>query len=355
MSLVGFVIKRLIFSVLTLFALSLIVFYATTFFPLAQRVSLFIPTNPYNAPGRDIFSAIPALAKKYGLDQPFYVQYSNWVISILNGNGLGYSWLYDDPVIDVIRRRFPATLELVLFSAPIIVFGGYRLGVFMAKRAYKAAPKDDPADFAMRSISILGYSITQFCIAMILIVIFYSALGWLELGRLGWKAKEIVISAGWVHYTESYVLDSILNGNITVLIDALVHLLLPVMTLTLSMLPIIARMTRSAMLGELGMPYVLMAKAKGLSENEAAKHAEKNSLSSVITVSGILLATMLTGVVVTESVFSLDGVGSMVVEAARRYDFALLTGTSMIFCLIFALVNLVVEVWYARVDPRITL
>ena len=344
-----YVAKRLAFTLPTLLALSLIIFYTTTFFPPRTRVTLFIPDNPYQ------LSRIPIdkLIEKYHLNDPFYVQYYRWIKEVLRGN-FGYSYLYNKPVINVILRNLPATLELVMYSAPIILLGGYKLGVFSAKRASKKAPKEDTIDFAIRNVSIFGYSIPRFCVALLLLVVFYMFLRWTGPGRLGREAELAIFShsSNWIHYTGLYTVDSLLNGESWIFLDALKHLFLPVITLTTEMLPIVIRVTRSAMLGELTLPYVLMAKAKGLDEKAVSRHAERNSLTSVLTVSGMLLASMLTGVVVTEYVFLIQGVGRITVDAAQKFDYPLLVGLAITFCLIFALINLFVEIAYARINPR---
>jgi ABC-type dipeptide/oligopeptide/nickel transport system permease component len=343
-----------VFTIPTLFALSLIIYYTTTFFSPIQRVALFMPTSPYRHPGHDIYSVTDKLIEKYRLNDPFYVHYSVWIGGVLKGN-LGYSYSNHKPVIDAILQNLPATLELVMYAAPITFLGGYRLGVFSAKRAHKKAPKDDITDSAIRTVSIFGYSIPQFCIGLLLLVIFYMCLGWFKPGRLASDCEAFLRSSDWTHYTGLYTIDALLNGEPWILWDALKHLVLPVITLSTGMLPIVIRVTRSAMLGELTMPYVTTAKAKGLDEKAVSRHAERNSLSSVLTVSGILLASMLTGVVVTEHVFLIRGLGFMTVNAAQEFDYPLLIGLAITFCLIFVLINLLVEIAYARINPRVTL
>ena len=352
MSLLRYVIKRLISIVPTLLALSLIMYYVASFFPAAQRVALFIPTNPYRYPGQDIFSSIPLLIEKYHLNDPFYVHYFIWLQGILKGN-LGYSFLYSTSVVNVILSCLPATLELILFSAPIIFFGGYKIGVFLADRASKKASKEDSIDFAVRTISIFGYSIPQFCIGLLLLVIFYWWLGWVQPERLSQASKAIVFSPNWRSYTGLYTLDAILNGQLTVFLDALKHLALPVITLSIQIMPIVIRVTRSAVLGELGMPYTIAARAKGLQEKEIVKCVRKNSLGSILTVSGVLFSSMLTGIVVIENVFVIKGIGYQVVRAASRYDFPLLIGISLVTCVAFIITNLLVDLAYAYLNPRI--
>lgn len=351
MSVLRYVVKRIVLTIPTLFALSLIIFYTTTFFPATKRVYLYIPDSPYRHPGHDVTSVIPELIEKYHLNDPFFVQYFIWLSGVLRGN-LGYSWTYGG-VSEAILDSFSATAEIVIYAAPVIVLCGYKLGTFSAKRAHAKGSREDVVDFAVRSFSILGYSIPQFCLALLLLVVFYLFLGWFQPGRLGTESLSIIHSEEWTQYTGLYTFDAILNGNPSIFLDALKHLVLPVTTLVIQMFPIVVRVTRSSMLEELSKPYIISARAKGLDNKAVARHAEKNSLTSVLTISGILLASMLTGVIVTEHVFLINGIGSMVVKAAQNLDYPILVGVSLVFCLIFALVNLIVDVAYAYINPRI--
>ena len=348
--LTSYIFRKLLFAVPTLLGLSILIFYTTTFFPPEERVKLFISPHRYYNPWAP--DPIAELIEKYGLNDPFPIQYMRWLGEVLKGN-LGYSYLYDMPVAKVILRFFPATLELIICAAPIIIFGGHNLGVFSAKRAHRRAPREDPIDFAVRSVTTIGYSIPSFCLGILLLVIFYVGLSWVGLGRLGTDANAFIHSPQWTHYTGLYTIDALLNGQLWMFFDALKQLVLPVITLTTQMLAIVVRITRSSMIGELVKPYIITARAKGLDEGEVINHAKKPSLSSVLTVSGILFASMLTGVVVTEYIFLIKGVGYLVVQAASRYDVPLLVGLSLFFCAIFMLVNLVVDVAYAYIDPRV--
>ena len=352
MRLANYIVRKLLSVIPTLLGLSLIIFYTTSFFPPEERVKLFVEPQRLQNPWAP--DPIPALIEKYHLNEPFHIQYMTWLREVLKGN-LGFSHLYDMPVANVISNFFPATLELVIYATPIIIIGGYKLGVLSAKRANKRAPREDPIDFAVRTITTLGYSIPSFCLGLLLLMIFYVGLSWVGLERLGIDASAFIHSPQWTHYTGLYTIDALLNGQLWIFSDALRHLVLPVITLTIQMLAILVRITRSSMVGELVKPYIVSAKAKGLDESGVIKHASKNSLISVLTVSGILFASMLTGVVVTEYVFLTRGVGFLVVQAASRYDYPLLVGVSLFFCVIFMLINLIVDITYAYIDPRVKL
>ena len=350
--LANYILRKLLFAVPTLLGLSLIILYTTTFLPPEERLKLFISPSRFQVPWAP--DPTSALIEKYHLNDPFHIQYITWLGEVLKGN-LGWSHLYDMPVANAISNFFPATLELVIYATPIIIIGGYKLGVFSAKRAHKRAPREDPIDFAVRTITTLGYSVPSFCLGLLLLVIFYVGLSWVGLERLGAEASAFIRSPQWTYYTGLYTIDAPLNGQFWVFSDALRHLVLPVITLATQMLTILVRITRSGMVSELVEPYIVSAKAKGLEEREVIKHPKKNSLISVLTVSGILFASMLTGVVVTEYVFLMRGVGFLVVQAGNRYDFPLLVGVSLFFCVIFMLVNLIVDITYAYIDPRVKL
>lgn len=354
MRLTSYLLRKLLSVVPTLLGLSILVFCTIMFFPAEQRVRLFVSPSRYENPWAP--DPIPELIEKYHLNDPFHVQYITWLREVLKGN-LGWSYLYNSPVVKVILMYFPATLELVIFAIPIILLVGYRLGVFSAKRAHTRAPHGDAIDFATRTITTIGYSVPSFVLGLLLLAIFFITCGWFDVGRLSYDYKTFVLSPGseWVNYTGLYTIDGLLNGRPDIALDALIHLALPVMTLATQMLAILVRIARSSMIGELVKPYIISAKAKGLDEKEVIRHAKKNSLTSIFTLSGILFASMLTGVVVTEYVFSIKGVGFLVVEAAQRYDVALLVGLSLFFCVIFMIINLIVDIAYAYIDPRVKL
>lgn len=347
-----YIIRRLLSVIPTMFGLSFLIFCTIIFFPPEFRVQLFLSAQRYYIPWAP--DPTEALIKQYGLDDPFYIQYMRWLEELLNGS-LGFSHLYNKPITEIIYKFFPATLELVIWSAPIIFIGGYKLGCFTAKRAALSAPREDPIDFAVRTITTIGYSIPPFVFGLILLVIFYLGLGWGGVERLGLEATIFVRSTEWTSYTRIYTIDALLNGQLWIFFDALKHLVLPVITLSTQMIAIVARITRTSMIDELGKPYIITAKAKGLREGTVMNHAKKGARIPVFTITGILFASMLTGLIVTEYIFAIRGVGYLVVEAAAksRIDFALLVGLALVFCAIFLLINLVVDIVYAFIDPRV--
>lgn len=355
MRLIAFIARRLVLLTLTLLLLSLMMFYTTSFVPVQERANLFISPQSINQPGHDVWSQIEDIIALYRLNEPFYVQYFNWLIFLVSERSLGYSFYNGIMVSDAIMRSFPATFELVMLSAPFITFFGVKLGEFSARRAYEKRKREDPVDFAVRAATALAYSIPAFFTGLILISIFYLTLHWVTPGRISDPSDFFIVTHKWNYYTGLYTVDALLNGQFWIFVDALKHLVLPAITLTFSMLPVVVKVTRSSMLSEFVQGYVVAAKAKGLQNTEIVSRVRRNSLISILTVSSVLFAQLLTGVTVTEYVFSINGIGFLAINAARRYDISLLIGVSLFFCLLFVAINLVVDVIYTYIDPRVKL
>ena len=347
-----YLIRRSILAVPTLLALSLIIFSTMMFVPMGERLRLYRSEFQYHNPLHSVGDEV--IIAKYRLNEPFIAQWMAWLREALNGN-LGFSRAMGVPVVKGILLSFGATLEIVMYSAPITVFLGYRLGVLSAKRAYNRTPRGDAVDEIIRVASTIGYSTPAFFLGLFLLLVFYLGLRWPSIGRLGLEAETFVYSSEFATWTRLYTIDALLNGQIWILSDALQHLALPVLTLTITVSPIITRITRASMMEELGKPYNIVAKAKGLNENEVVGHAKKPSSFPVFTVSAMVVATMLTGVVVVESIFRMRGLGYWLVKAATSWDYMLIVSIILLFCVIFVVANLVVDVAYTYLDPRVEL
>lgn len=311
-------------------------------FTPTQRASLYV-SSPQQM--RDL----PAIIEKYGLDKPFWVQYGTWLGQVFRGN-LGWSQVAAMPVAKAIVHYLPATLELAMFATPLIIL----IGIFMGTRA--AARKDKPVDHATRVLAISGWSLPTFFLGLLLLMFFYGYFGLFEPGRLSVQMDNVVNSAAFIRYTHINTIDAILNGNGAVLLDALRHLVMPVITISVVNVAFIMRLMRSSMLESLGKGYILTARAKGLAEKlVVTKHARRNALIPVITVSGYLFAGLATGAVITETVFSYKGIGWWAAESAGRLDIPSVLGFALFTGVVFVLVNLVVDILYTRVDPRVRL
>lgn len=344
MKLRHYIIRRLIFLVPTLIGVTILIFTVLQAFSPLERAALYI-TDPRMA--RDA----EQLIKLHHLDKPLYVQYYYWLREIFSGN-LGYSQAADMPVTDAVRHFLPATIELALFSAPIIVLLGIRLGVIAATN------KDKTADHITRVSSIIGWSLPSFWIGILLLAVFYGQLGLFGPERLGVQASIFVHAqdSGFIRYTEINTIDGLLNGELWITLDALKHLVLPVMSLTIQIVALIVRIMRSSMLESLSKGYIITARAKGLGKQEVIyKHARKNALIPVFTVTGFLLAGMITGMVVTETVFQYKGIGFWAALAATQLDVPAVLGFALLVGVVFILANLVVDILYAYVDPRVRL
>lgn len=337
-----YLIRRLILVIPTLLGVTLLIFGVTQLFDPIERASLYI-RDPRQA------RYVEDIIKKYGLDQPFYVQYFNWLSQVLQGN-LGWSQSLHMPVLEALVTRFPATAELALYSAPLTIL----LGIFLGKLS--AVKKDTVIDHITRVMAIIGWSLPSFWLGIILMAVFYGGLGIFPPGRLSPWAEAMVRTGEFKVYTGLYTIDAILNLNGAVFIDALSHLVLPVITLTTINIALIMRVMRSSMLEQLGKTYIIAARARGLDRKTVIdKHATKNALIPVITLSGLLTASMLSGMVITETVFEFKGVGYFAAHAATQLDIPAVLGFALFAGMLFVIANLIVDILYAYIDPRIRL
>ncbi len=341
-SMATYIVRRILLIVPTLIGVSLLVFIVSTAFSPEERAALYV-TSPKAAKN------IESIIKKYGLDQPVYKQYFTWVKNVLRGN-LGFSKSLSIPVSRAFSELWPASVEIAMYAGPLIVITGILLGKI------SAVNRDRLPDHLARIFAIVGWSLPTFWSAIILMAIFYGAFGIFPPGRLGPEAQSIVNSPEWVTYTRLYTIDAILNRNMFVLVDALRHLFLPVLNLVIVGNAGIMRVMRSSMLEELSKEYIMAARSKGVPEKEVInKHATKNALIPVITMAGILIASLITGLVITETVFEFKGLGYWAAHAATQLDFPAVLSFALFSGLIFVVANLLVDLLYAYLDPRIRL
>ncbi|AKG53784.1 dipeptide transport system permease protein DppB [Dehalogenimonas sp. WBC-2] len=338
-----YLIRRLLLLVPVLFGVSVLIFGILQFFSPTQRAMLYVQ-NP-NQLGN-----IAEIIEKYGLNAPIWDQYFTWIGQIFQGN-LGWSKIVSMSVSDAIIQFLPATLELAIIATPIIIIGG----IFLGTKA--AAHKDKLIDQGTRIGAIIGWSLPTFWFGLILLMVFYGYFaGLFPPERLGADANVIVHSVDFTRYTEVNYIDGILNWEWSVVFDSLRHTVLPVMTLTIINLAFIMRLMRSSMLESLGKGYVITARAKGLSENDVInKHARRNAMIPVLTVAGYLFASIVNGVVVTESIFNYKGLGWWAWRTAVTLDIPSVLAFALFSAVLFVITNLVVDLLYARFDPRVRL
>ncbi len=338
-----YVIRRLLILPIVLIGLSFIIFGMISFLDPAERASLYVTQPPRTQ------ATLRLLIQKYGLDDPLPIQYWRWLSNTLHGD-LGYSKTAQRPVAEAITTFFPATLELALWSfVPIIVIGVW-LGVVAATH------QDQLIDQVARIFSIIGYSFPSFVFGLVVLMIFYAKLQWFPPGRLDTWATMVVQSPSWHGYTGMYTLDSLLNGRPDIFVDALRHMFLPALTLSYINWALILRITRSSMLDVIRQDYVNVARSKGLKEKDVInRHARPNALIPVATVGGLLLFTLMNGVIITETVFNYRGMGFWIAQSALQLDVISVLGVALFEGAILVLANLVVDIMYAYLDPRIRL
>jgi peptide/nickel transport system permease protein len=284
---------------------------------------------------------VQQVRQNMGLDKPVIVQYGIFLADALRGD-LGQSIVTGRPVTTELLARFPATLELTSFAMLVAILVGVPVGVISAVRQYSWLDKFTSV------LALTGISMPIFWLAMILIVIFFVNLGWLPFpGRLstGYAVTSI---------TGLVLVDSLLTLNFPAFWDGLKHLILPAIALGTIPMAVIMRMTRSSMLEVMGEDYVRTARAKGVVPWRVVfKHALRNAMLPTVTVIGLQAGLLMGGAVITETIFSWPGVGQIAYDSVNRRDYAMIQGVVLYGATLFVLVNLIVDVLYAVLDPRV--
>jgi peptide/nickel transport system permease protein len=284
---------------------------------------------------------VEQVRENMGLDKPVIVQYGIFLADALRGD-LGSSIVTGRPVTTELLARLPATLELTAFAMLVAILVGVPVGVISAVKQYSLLDKFTSV------LALTGISMPIFWLAMILIVIFFVNLGWLPFpGRLS-TGYAVTSISGFV------LVDSLLTLNIAAFWDGLKHLILPAIALGTIPMAVIMRMTRSSMLEVMGEDYVRTARAKGVVPWRVIfKHALRNAMLPTVTVIGLQAGLLMGGAVITEQIFSWPGVGQIAAESVYRRDYAMIQGVVLYGATLFVLVNLVVDVLYAVLDPRV--
>jgi peptide/nickel transport system permease protein len=284
---------------------------------------------------------IERLRSELGLDQPMLVQYIRWLLPILVGD-FGRSLRAQDSVLNVIMQAFPTTVQLAVVSLMIATIIGLAAGVVAAVRQYSLV------DNALMVSVLFGISMPAFWSGLVMILVFGLHLRWLPLG--GSLSDAITLP----RITGATVVDAIIQGDWVALRDALQHLLLPAIALGFPSMAIIARQVRAAMIEVLGQEYVTTARSKGLARGVVVlRHALPNAMIPVVTVIGLQMGYLLSGAIVIETVFSLPGMGRLVILSITNRDYPVVQAFVLITVTTFAAVNLLVDVVYAMINPRI--
>jgi peptide/nickel transport system permease protein len=351
----SYIIRRLLILPLLIIAVTMLVFAMLSLLTPYERAALYVQDIPKRQ------GALDGIIEKYGLNDPVPVQYWRWLVGftdpdtgeitggILRGN-LGWSKTGKSSVWDVIGRRLPATVELALWTAVPMLGIGIWFGILSAMNHNK------PLDQILRVFSIIGWSIPVFVFGLLVLMIFYGKLNWFPPGRISDWASQVIQGEGYRQYTNLYTLDALLNTRMDIFWDALKHMILPVITLAYLNWAYLLRLTRSSMLETLMQDYMRTARAKGLQERVViTRHALPNALIPVVTVGALMLIGLLNGVVITETVFNIPGMGLFLAESAISLDVVSVLGVALFSCVVLILGNLLVDIFYGVIDPRIRL
>ena len=334
MRLLNYVLKRLFYSIPVLIGVTLLVFI----------ISHAIPGDPARmmAGQKASRQAVENLRHSLGLDRPLPEQYLRYAAGLLTGD-LGKSIRYQRPVLDDLKDFFPATFELTLASMIFCIVAGLVLGIISALR------RNRPIDHMTRVFSVVGVSMPVFWLGLMLLLLFYRNLGWLPgSGRL-----DIGVSPP-VHVTGMYLIDTLAEGSWEKFANACAHMLLPAFCLSYVYLAITTRIVRSSMISVMGLDFITTARANGIREAVVVlKHALKNALIPAVTITGLSIGELLGGAILTETIFDWPGMGKYVVDSVGFLDFPAIMGFTLVVSLVYVLINLLVDVLYALLDPQI--
>ena len=318
----GYLLNRTLQTIVTLFVMSLLVF-----------IGLYMVGNPVDVLLSS--SATPderlAVIHAFGLDKPVWVQYWLFLVKALSGN-FGNSFVYNQPALTLILHRMPATLELAFVALILALFIGIPLGVLAGLRPHGLTSK------SIMTFSILGFSLPTFWIGLIMVLAFAVKLGWLPSSGRGETTDLLGVPVSFLT----------LNG--------LSHLILPALSLALYKISLVIRLTRAGIMECMQLDYVRFARAKGLPEHRIViVHVLKNTLIPLITVIGLELGAVIAFAVVTETIFAWPGMGKLIIDAIGVLDRPVILAYLMLTVVMFSIINLLVDILYSLVDPRVRL
>ena len=329
----GYLLRRVIATIPVVVLISLLVFLLIHAAP-GDPADLLLSEE---ASPQDIADA----RRRWGLDQPIYIQYLRFLANILSGD-LGTSFRYADPVITLIGERLPATIELAIASMLIAIIFGIPLGV------WAGAKPNSWADNLGSVFGFFGISMPSFWLGIMLILVISGYFNWLpSSGR-----STYGVAQGFE--TGFYITHGLASGNMKAAWDGIKYVIMPAIALGTGMMGLIMRVTRSSVLEIMDEDYVRTARAKGLGERTVLwRHVLRNAFVPIITVVGLELGTLLSGSIIVETVFAWPGSGSLLIAAIQSRDYPLITGTVLTYTIAFVAINFMIDILYALIDPRI--
>ncbi len=342
MKLRDYVVRRLILLVPVMFGVTLIAF--TLSHVIGDPVAAY-------ASERTPEWQIKQIILQKGLDKPIYIQYGIYVNDLVKGDW-GYTRSVNDrPVTEVIKEFFPATFELTAMSLVMILVIAIPLGIVSATH------KDKPVDHVTRLFALSGVSMPVFWLGLLMLLVFYYHFQMLGLPNLPSGARlDQFLYPPLKSITGFYLLDSLIQLRPDAFFDAFLHLIMPAFVLGYHGVTVVTRMMRSSMLEVMRQDYIMLARSKGLPERIVIyRHALKNAMIPTVTVVGLSFGSLLTGAPITETVFSWPGLGRWAAGAILRTDFSAISGFAIVSALVYVTANLIVDLLYAFIDPRIRL
>ena len=331
------ILERVLATIPIMFGVAIVVF-------LFMRLTPGDPVDIMMGQGGAVSAGeMEQLRREFHLDEPLPVQLWLFLKGAVRGD-LGYSYIQKRPVTTLIAERLPATIELALGALFFGLLVAMPIGIISAVR------QNSLVDRLSMAGAFLGISMPAFWLGIILILVFAVRLRWLPV------QDRIDYGINLQEVTGLYVLDSLMTGNGAALVSSLRHLILPSVTLGAAVAAVVARVLRSSMLETLRSDYVTLARAKGAPEwNVVLKHALRNALIPTVTVVGLQVGVLLGGNMIVETVFGWPGLGRLTVSAIFDRDFPLIQGAVMIYAFTFVMANLIVDVLYTYLNPKITL
>lgn len=332
-----YILQRLILLFGTLIGVLTVTFFLTRILPGSPEAMILGQ--------RATAEQIATVRRELGLDQPLIVQFGHFLGEIVQGD-FGTSFLTSRPVLTDIGERLMATVELTTFAMLAILIIGIPIGVLSAVK------QNQPIDHVVRSLSVMGVALPSFMLGMMLQMLFYGVLRWLPLqGRM---SSTALLDHPFPAVTGLFLVDTLLAGDWVAFRDAAAHIVLPLTTLTLALLPLIARTTRNLMVEVLSEEYVRTNFAYGLPRRQIYfRYALKATLIPLLTVIGLTYGYMLGGAIVAEYVFDWPGIGSYVVRAIIQSDYPAAIGVTLFIATAYLVINLIVDLLYFIVDPRL--
>jgi peptide/nickel transport system permease protein len=336
MNIGAFILRRLLLQIFVLFGLSVFTFLLMFGLPGDPAAIL------YSAGGSLGFEEYEHFRQKWGLDLPIWKQYANFVTNLLKGD-MGTSLVTRAPIFDQLKSYFPATIELSVVAFIFALIMGLPLGVISALR------RNTWIDHTIRGISLFGVSMPIFWLAIILLIIFYYHLGIVPSSQRIDLDMEIPR-----HITGFYLIDTLVDGNWRGFINSLHHLVLPAFVLGFSVVGLLARVTRASILEVISLDYVRTARSKGLHEKTVIfRHVIRNALIPTVTLLGLLVGGLLSGAVLTETIFAWPGVGRFAVQSIMLLDRLAVVDVTILVGIVVSTANLTVDILVAFLDPRI--